>query len=60
MGHSGRDRGGSEGELMADPVKAEKPKRPYQKPAFEREEVFETMALACHLNPQGHKVGKSS
>jgi hypothetical protein len=45
---------------MADPVKAEKPKRPYQKPAFEREEVFETMALACHLNPQGHKVGKSS
>jgi hypothetical protein len=27
-------------------------KRPYQKPAFVREQVFETMALACgKINP---------
>jgi hypothetical protein len=27
-------------------------KRPYQKPAFQREQVFETMALACgKINP---------
>lgn len=32
---------------MADPVKAEKQRRPYQKPAYEREDVFETMALGC-------------
>ena len=24
-----------------------KPKRPYEKPAFQHENVFETMALAC-------------
>lgn len=24
-----------------------KPKRPYKKPAFQHEKVFETMALAC-------------
>ena len=29
-----------------------KPKRPYVKPAFQHEKVFETMALACgKLNP---------
>jgi hypothetical protein len=27
-------------------------KKPYQKPAFQREQVFETMALACgKINP---------
>lgn len=26
---------------------AGKPKKPYQKPAFQHERVFETMALAC-------------
>jgi hypothetical protein len=26
---------------------ASKPKRPYVKPAFQHEKVFETMALAC-------------
>jgi len=26
---------------------AERPKKPYQKPAFRRERVFETMALSC-------------
>jgi hypothetical protein len=26
---------------------AAKPKRPYVKPAFQHEKVFETMALAC-------------
>ena len=29
-------------------------KRPYQKPSFAREQVFETMALACgKINPAG-------
>ena len=55
MWHSGGDGG-----LVANSVKAEEPKRPYQKPAFEREDVFETMALACHLTPHGRKVGKTS
>jgi hypothetical protein len=30
----------------APPI-ASKPKRPYVKPAFQHEKVFETMALAC-------------
>lgn len=34
-------------------AKAESPKKPYQKPAFRYERVFETMALACgKANPQ--------
>jgi len=32
---------------MPETVKAAKRKRPYRKPAFEREDLFETMALAC-------------
>jgi hypothetical protein len=28
-------------------ILAAKPKRPYVKPAFQHEKVFETMALAC-------------
>ena len=31
----------------ADERRAQTGKRPYQKPAFVREHVFETMALAC-------------
>jgi hypothetical protein len=28
------------------------PRKPYQKPSFQREQVFETMALACgKINP---------
>jgi hypothetical protein len=42
---------------MADSVKAEEPRRPYQKPAFEREDVFETMALACNKLGGGCEVG---
>ena len=31
---------------------SDSPKKPYLKPAFRREQVFETMALACgKLNP---------
>jgi hypothetical protein len=31
---------------------AQEGKRPYQKPSFAREQVFETMALACgKINP---------
>ena len=29
------------------------PKKPYQKPAFRHERVFETMALACGKHPGG-------
>ena len=45
----------------AQPAKPRK--KPYQRPAFVREQVFETMALACgKLNPatQCHTVRKSS
>ncbi|HXM15495.1 MAG TPA: hypothetical protein VN933_09645 [Candidatus Eremiobacteraceae bacterium] len=31
----------------ATKANASKPKRPYVKPAFQHEKVFETMALAC-------------
>ena len=35
-----------------DAQPAKERKRPYQRPAFVREQVFETMALACgKLNP---------
>ena len=35
-----------------EPPAAADAKRPYQKPAFQREQVFETMALACgKVNP---------
>lgn len=36
--------------------KAERSRRPYQKPAFRSEQIFETMALACgKIAPtQGH------
>ena len=30
-----------------EPVAKSKPKRPYVKPDFQHEKVFETMALAC-------------
>jgi len=30
-----------------EPPAAAAAKKPYQKPAFQREQVFETMALAC-------------
>jgi hypothetical protein len=30
-----------------EPLAAAPAKKPYQKPAFQREQVFETMALAC-------------
>jgi hypothetical protein len=30
-----------------EPDSSAKPKRPYVKPAFQHEKVFETMALAC-------------
>jgi hypothetical protein len=36
------------------------PKRPYQKPAFRHEPVFETLALTCSTNPQHNKVGNIS
>ena len=37
-------------------VPAAKTKRPYMKPSFEHEKVFETMALACgKLNPTQHQ-----
>ena len=36
-----RPRAGSKGDSTS------KPKRPYVKPAFQHEKVFETMALAC-------------
>ncbi len=42
------------------PVTSGTPKRPYQKPAFRHERVFETTALTCHRNPHGKKVGKLS
>lgn len=36
----------------ADERRAQTGKRPYQKPSFVREQVFETMALACgKVNP---------
>jgi hypothetical protein len=42
----------------------EKPKKPYQKPSFEHERVFETMALACgkisHTQGQCHFNRKNS
>jgi len=45
-----------------EPVRREK--KPYQKPAFEYEEVFETMALACSkdksTNPDCKKGNKIS
>jgi hypothetical protein len=28
-------------------------RKPYEKPAFEREEIFETMALTCGKLPSG-------
>ncbi len=31
----------------ATPDERSKPKKPYQKPAFRHERVFETMALSC-------------
>ncbi len=35
-----------------EPSSAAAPKKPYLKPAFQREQVFETMALACgKINP---------
>ena len=35
-----------------EPSTAAPAKKPYQKPAFQREQVFETMALACgKINP---------
>ena len=35
-----------------EPPAAAAAKKPYQKPAFQREQVFETMALACgKINP---------
>jgi hypothetical protein len=35
-----------------EPLAAAAAKKPYQKPAFQREQVFETMALACgKINP---------
>ena len=37
-----------------DAQPAKERKRPYQRPAFVREQVFETMALACgKINPSG-------
>jgi hypothetical protein len=46
------------GERHPDRREEERPtqpgKRPYQKPSFAREQVFETMALACgKINPAG-------
>lgn len=32
---------------QADAIQPQKAKKPYQKPAFRHEKVFETMALAC-------------
>jgi hypothetical protein len=38
------------------PGPASKSKRPYMKPSFQHEKVFETMALACgKLNPTQHQ-----
>jgi hypothetical protein len=35
-----------------DPPEDGRAKKPYEKPAFQREQVFETMALACgKINP---------
>jgi hypothetical protein len=31
-------------------------RKPYQKPAFEREQLFETMALACGKTLSGHGI----
>lgn len=33
--------------VPSNPVSGEAAKKPYLKPAFRREKVFETMALAC-------------
>lgn len=33
--------------VSGDPAGARSTKKPYVKPAFRREQVFETMALAC-------------
>ncbi len=32
-------------------------RKPYQKPAFEREQLFETMALACGKTLTSHTSG---
>lgn len=34
-------------EVEAPPAKTEKSRKAYQRPAFQHERVFETMALAC-------------
>jgi hypothetical protein len=43
---------------------SDKPKKPYQKPSFRHERVFETMALACgkieHTQSQCHFNRKNS
>jgi hypothetical protein len=51
------NRRASSGRAMSDEKKetsarqqaaaVQKPKRPYEKPSFQRERVFETMALSC-------------
>jgi hypothetical protein len=39
--------GGSQHEKQDSAAPARKTKRPYRKPDFQHEKVFETMALAC-------------
>lgn len=50
---------------QSDPAAATSGRRPYLKPSFTRESVFETMALACgkiagHVQDQCRRVASNS
>lgn len=38
------------------PRRSEAKKKPYRKPSFRSEQVFETMALACGKTPGSHEA----